>query len=184
MNKSANSQHKDLSAYTNLKIGVLSDTHSYVDPNIMQQLYACDAILHAGDIGSIKVIQQLEQISPTVISVRGNNDIECNWSKDEHNELENIPEIAKIKLPGGNITMVHGDKYFSVQVRHEKMRQDFANSKAIVYGHSHEMLCDKTEDPWMLNPGAAGKTRTKGGASCLIITASINTWQVETFRAE
>ena len=184
MKQSANIQYKDLSSNTNLKIGIVSDTHSYLDPKLIQHLNDCDTILHAGDIGSIRVIQQLKQISPNVISVRGNNDIESKWSSNEYADLDNIPEIAEIKLPGGHITMLHGDKYFSVSVRHEKMRQDFANSKAIVYGHSHIMVCDKTEDPWMLNPGAAGKTRTKGGASCLVITANKQTWDVSQFRVD
>jgi len=184
MEKSANTQYEDLSAQANLKIGVISDTHSYIDPAIIQQLDNCDAILHAGDIGSIDVIQQLKKVCPKVISVRGNNDIQSKWSSNEHNELEKIPELAEIKLPGGDITMVHGDQYFSVSVRHEKMREDFSSSKAIVYGHSHIMTFDKSENPWMLNPGAAGKTRTKGGASCLLIHADQQAWEVTQFRVE
>lgn len=182
MESSTNILHKDLSSLSSIKIGVLSDTHSFIDPNVLQHLNGCDAILHAGDIGNIDVIQQLKQVCPTVVSVRGNNDTASKWPVSEHNDLDTIPELAHIKLPGGNITLIHGDQYFSATVTHDKMRQDFASSKAVVYGHSHIMVSDKTEDPWMLNPGAAGRTRTKGGASCLIIAANQQEWNVSEYK--
>ncbi len=175
--------YKDFSKHSALLVGVLSDTHGYINEDVLKKLSKCNVILHAGDIGSIKVIQQLKKICQDVIPVRGNNDVENKWVVQEHAELNNILEIANVKLPGGEVVILHGDRYFSVANRHKKMRQHFPDAKAIVYGHSHELVCDYNDTPWVLNPGAAGKARTKGGASCLIVQTNKNQWKIDPFRA-
>lgn len=175
--------HQDFSKHSSLLVGVLSDTHGFINGEVQAQLSRCDVILHAGDIGSIQVIDQLKNISRNVIPVCGNNDVETKWATQEHAELNKILDIAEIKLPGGNVIVMHGDRYFSAKNRHEKMRQHYPNAKAIIYGHSHKLVRDIDEHPWILNPGAAGKTRTKGGASCLIMQTNETQWQVSEFRA-
>jgi hypothetical protein len=50
----------------------------------------------------------------------------------------------------------------------------------IVYGHTHKRITDQSAEPWVVNPGAAGNVRTKGGPSCLILHASENSWELET----
>lgn len=174
----------DFSNYDCLRVGVISDTHGYINEHIQNQLRHCEVILHAGDIGSINVINQLKDISQNVISVRGNNDVIEKWSTQEHAELKMINELAEIKLPGGNIALTHGDKFNPVASRHKQLRQHFPTAKAIVYGHSHELVCDQSDTPWVLNPGAAGKSRTKGGASCLLVFASKELWEVSEFRSD
>ena len=54
-------------------VGIISDTHSYIDPRAISLLQGVDHILHAGDIGSIDIIQELQNIAP-VTPVRGNVD--------------------------------------------------------------------------------------------------------------
>ena len=173
---------KDFSKFQSLKVGVVSDTHSYIDTAIHEQVSDCDVILHAGDIGCADVINQLKDISKHVISVRGNNDVPEKWPSEDHVELEDIHEIAEINLPGGSIVLLHGDKYNPVSTRHAEMRQHYPQAKAIIYGHSHKLVCDQSQLPWVLNPGASGKARTKGGASCLIIEISQQKWKISTFR--
>ncbi len=173
---------KDFSKHTSLSVGILSDTHGYINPYIERQLSNCEVILHAGDIGSIHVIRQLKQNCKNVISVRGNNDIPEKWAQDEHKALHQIPTVAEIKLPGGSIVLTHGDKFNPVAKRHDKMRTHFANASAIVYGHSHKLVCDQKHQPWVLNPGAAGKRITKGGASCLVMHTKKDHWQISEFR--
>ena len=56
------------------------------------------------------------------------------------------------------------------------------NARAIVYGHTHTMVVDDDAHPVVMNPGAAGETRTRGGSSCLVLTASESNWHVEKFR--
>ncbi|MDQ1363548.1 MAG: uncharacterized protein QG652_1409, partial [Pseudomonadota bacterium] len=66
---------------------------------------------------------------------------------------------------------------------HASLRHTHASARVIVYGHTHKILVDKDTTPWVINPGAAGQTRTRGGASCLILTASANReWEVEMLR--
>ena len=173
---------KDLSNHKSLNLGIVSDTHSYIDPEIHAHLVNCDVILHAGDIGNSKVIDQLRTISEHVIPVRGNNDVPEKWAAKDQAELTNIHEIAEINLPGGGIVLLHGDKYPMNATRHKKLREHFPHAKAIVYGHSHKLVCDQSHLPWVLNPGASGKTRTKGGASCLKIEINKDVWKVSTFR--
>lgn len=183
MKKQSQLMYRDLSRYKSLLVGILSDTHGYINENIHKRLSDCDVILHAGDIGSNQVINQLKIICKNVIPVIGNNDVKEKWNDEDHAELNKIIDIAEIKLPGGTIVIMHGDRYFSVANRHEKMRQHYPEAKAIIYGHSHKLVCDVEKNPWVLNPGAAGKTRTKGGASCLIMQANTMRWNISEFRA-
>ena len=61
-----------------IKIGILSDTHDLLRPEVIEVLQGCDTILHAGDISSQRILDQLEQIAPVKV-VRGNNDKE--WAE-------------------------------------------------------------------------------------------------------
>jgi len=53
-----------------------------------------------------------------------------------------------------------------------------------VYGHTHRKVIDDFRRPWVVNPGAAGATRTRGGASCLVLTASEALWKLDSYRFE
>jgi putative phosphoesterase len=185
MDKNKNKKYFNFAEHDHVKIGVLSDTHSYINPSILEHLSDCDIILHAGDIGSIEVIKQLHEISKDVVSVCGNNDNTQQWNIAEHEDLEYIPQIAEIELPGGKIAITHGDEYFSdLENWHESLRTNFPQAKAVVYGHSHRLVCDQNAAPWVLNPGPAGETRIqKYGVSCLLITANKEEWKVSEFRA-
>ncbi len=172
----------DFSHYAHLQVGVVSDTHGHIDAGVQDRLLGCELILHAGDIGSSRVLHQLQGICQHVIPVRGNNDITGKWLPQEHAELAAISETAKVQLPGGSIALTHGDAFNPPARRHKKLRQHFTDATAIVYGHSHELVCDQEETPWVLNPGAAGKARAKGGASCLLISTATHQWKVCKFR--
>ena len=184
MNKLSNIKHYDLSNTDKIKVGVLSDTHSYINPTILEHLSECDVILHAGDIGSISVIKQLRDLCKEVIPVCGNNDNLMQWSHNEHADLGNIPQIAKIHLPGGVIAITHGDEYYAdYEMWHAQLRKNFSGVKAIIYGHSHRLVCDQSQLPWVLNPGAAGETRIqKHGVSCLLMNLDNQNWCVEEYR--
>jgi predicted phosphodiesterase len=62
---------------------------------------------------------------------------------------------------------------------HDDLRACWSNTRIIVYGHTHKQVWDKETIPWIVNPGAAGETRTRGGASCAILTASKENWSIE-----
>ena len=56
-----------------VKIGIISDTHDLLRPEVVEALQGCECILHCGDISSQRILDQLEQIAPVKV-VRGNND--------------------------------------------------------------------------------------------------------------
>ena len=186
MDKSQNKKYFNYTEHDNVQIGVLSDTHSCINLSVLERLSDCDIILHAGDIGSIEVIKQLHEISEDVVSVCGNNDNTYQWDAWEHEDLEKIPQIAEIELPGGSIAITHGDEHYSeYETWHKKLRNNFPSAKAIIYGHSHRLVCDQTAEPWVLNPGPAGESRIQQhGVSCLLITANKEEWKVSEFRAQ
>ena len=173
----------DFSHCKRMRVGIISDTHGHIDLDILTHLAGCELILHAGDIGSSSVLHRLRAICNNVIPVRGNNDCAAKWSSQEHEELTGISKLAEIKLPGGNIVLTHGDTFDPPAQRHENLRRHFTSSTAIVYGHSHLLVCDQGQKPWVLNPGAAGKSRTNGGASCLLVSINDMQWSVSEFRA-
>ena len=65
-----------------MKIGVISDTHGYLDPRVESLFQGVDHILHAGDIGYASIILELEFIAP-VTAVNGNNDAELTFKETE-----------------------------------------------------------------------------------------------------
>ena len=86
-----------------------------------------------------------------------------------------------MSLPGGTLVVIHGHQT-PARGRHERLRRRFPHARALVYGHSHRLLLDQEALPWVLNPGAAGRTRTHGGPSCLVLTADADCWTIRTFR--
>jgi len=161
-----------------IRIGIISDTHGHLDPRIAALLVDCDIAVHAGDIMGQTVLEDMRPRSGRVVAVRGNNDTEQVWHRDEHAALGKIGEEASIDLPGGSLAVVHGHQYGGNHPQHDSMRERFPTARAIVYGHSHKMLCDLNISPWVINPGAAGRIRTRGCPSCLILEASQGEWQL------
>ncbi len=165
-----------------MRVALISDTHGVLDERIAELVCSCDAVVHAGDIGGSQVLQALKPRSNLILAIKGNNDVAAKWPGDETRLLSKLPDHAYLDLPGGRLTVVHGDRFNPVRRRHEKLRQAFSDSRAIVYGHSHRLTIDDTQIPWVLNPGAAGRSRTYGGPSCLVLTATVGNWRLETRR--
>jgi hypothetical protein len=131
------------------KIGILSDTHGYLDPKIFEYFKDVDEIWHAGDVGSIDVIEQLEKFKP-LKGVYGNiDDAKIRLILPEH--LCFMCEELKVL-----ITHIGGKPY--------KYRKDSIDEikkcqpDIFVCGHSHICLVqyDKNINTLWLNPGACG----------------------------
>jgi len=164
------------------RIGIISDTHGFLDPRVADVITGCDIAIHAGDIMGQHVLEQMQPRDGQVIAVRGNNDNEFIWDSEQHPSLATLDHVANIDLPGGSLVVVHGHMHGGNHPNHTVMRNQFPDARTIVYGHSHKMVCDTDESPWVINPGAAGETRTRGGPSCLILEASKNDWRIESIR--
>jgi uncharacterized protein len=166
-----------------LTIAIVSDTHGQLDGRIAALVRDCDYAVHAGDILGAGVLSAL-QPRRSILAVRGNNDVPHKWPRADAAILHDLPLEAELELPGGTLAVTHGDRQFEHRDRHGRLRAHFPTARVIVYGHSHFLTIDQSATPWVVNPGAAGRTRTHGGPSCLILTATRTAWHVEARRFE
>lgn len=165
-----------------VQVAIVSDTHGSVAPEILEVVAGCDLVVHAGDVGSAQVLQTLRTCVDEVLAVRGNNDIASKWPAGEVSVLSCLPQELRVALPGGDLVVVHGHDVGTGPQRHRHLRRRYPDARGIVYGHSHRLVFDCAENPWVLNPGAAGRTRTFGGPSCLILAAGKSVWKVKPVR--
>ncbi|MCK9717025.1 YfcE family phosphodiesterase [Pseudomonas syringae] len=128
-----------------MKVGVISDTHGLLRPEAIAALQGCAQIIHAGDIGSQDIIEQLTAIAPLHI-VRGNNDMDADWAKP-------IADHLRFDIDGWQVLLVH-DIADAPALLDDSV-------KLVVTGHSHKPLIDWRGDTLYLNPGSAGRRRFK-----------------------
>jgi len=142
-----------------LQIGILSDTHGYIHPDIVSLFSQSDIVIHAGDIIDEKTLSLLTP-KQGIVAVQGNND----------GHLVQLKTTESIKLPGGTLVVNHGHTYGRKQPSHNLLREAHPNVKMIVYGHTHKQLIEQDTIPWIVNPGAGGGTRNHGSSKCLMLT--------------
>ena len=162
------------------RIALVSDTHGHLDPRIVKAVERCRLAVHAGDIGSGAVLDTLAQSDRRVTVVRGNNDIASKWDPSEHRRLEKLPWEAALSLPGGKLAVVHGHQIASVERRHGWLRERYPDARVVVYGHTHRRCIDRRARPWIVNPGAAGRNRTFGGPSLVVMDVTDSRWRLRT----
>lgn len=162
----------------NITVGILSDSHGYLDEGIKEAVNQCDYIVHAGDIFNAYIIEQL-QPKKKLVAVAGNNDYPEAWDAEEVEVVSALPDSSTLELPGGLLIVEHGHRLGN-SPDHDQLRWDHAEARLIVYGHTHRRVIDQKAEPWVVNPGASGKVRTHGGPSCLILRASETEWTMET----
>jgi uncharacterized protein len=164
-----------------LRVAILSDTHGVLDPRILDVIAGCDLALHGGDIGGAAVLDAISPLVTRLLAVTGNNDLPGKWPRDEGARLQALPREVQVPLPGGLLAMIHCHQT-PAKGRHERLRRRFPQARVVVYGHSHRLIVDQRQAPWVLNPGAAGRSRTHGGPSCLVLAARQLDWTIETYR--
>lgn len=132
-----------------MKIGLISDTHGYIDDNILNHFKGCDEIWHAGDIGDEKVIEQLQSISK-VRAVYGNI--------DDQKARISWPEEEIIRIGNTTIFMVHIGAYPPKYPKTLRQRLEQVNPDIFICGHSHilKVMKDNKHNLLYINPGAAG----------------------------
>lgn len=157
------------------RIALLSDSHGIVQEGVLEAIRDADLIVHAGDVGSSMVLDELAKTAPVVV-VAGNNDKRSKWVLSEHARLEELAEIQEVGLPGGLLAVIHGHQWPKLATRHAKAPQKFPYARCVVYGHSHRLVIDRDEGPWVVNPDACGFSRTYGGATWLGLTVSPERW--------
>jgi len=124
-------------------LGVISDTHGLLRPEVLQVFTGVNLILHAGDIGSSEVLDGLRTLAP-VVAVRGNNDRDS-WAKQ-------IPEVEVVQAGDITIYMLHNEKDLNFNPPPEKVH-------VVISGHSHRPHIEQRGGILFLNPGSAGPRR-------------------------
>lgn len=128
-----------------MKVGIISDTHGLLRPEAIAVLQGCELIIHAGDIGSVEILDQLAAIAPLKV-VRGNNDLNLPWA-------QGIADHLHFDLDGWAVLLVH-DIADVPALLDDRV-------KLVVTGHSHKPLIEWRGERLYLNPGSAGRRRFK-----------------------
>jgi putative phosphoesterase len=126
-----------------MKIGVVSDTHGLLRPEVAPALAGVERILHLGDVGKASVLKALEEIAP-VTAVRGNVDRDGACGK--------LPETEVLLVEGRYIYMLHDLKTLHLDPAAGK----FA---AVLSGHTHVPNFYKKKGVLYFNPGSCGPRR-------------------------
>jgi putative phosphoesterase len=132
-----------------VRLGVISDTHGMLRPEVFEVFRDVDHILHGGDIGDWDLIVELQALAP-VTAVYGN--------ADSFDIRSRVPQVAEVELDGFPIIVTHGDQLGSPTPA--KLHDAFPAAEIIIFGHSHRPLLelvDKTVT--IMNPGGAGAPR-------------------------
>ena len=82
----------------NVTVGIVSDTHGFLDPRIASIVMQCDIAVHLGDIGAQEVIDELKPKYGLVFAVVGNNDVPYKWTAADSESLKAIPAKCVIRL--------------------------------------------------------------------------------------
>jgi putative phosphoesterase len=131
------------------RIGLLSDTHGYMDDAILNHLSECDEIWHAGDIGNLEVVDKLAAIKP-LRAVYGNI--------DGHQIRQEYPLHQRFMCEGVDVWMTHIGGYPGRYERYVTPEIYHHPPKLFISGHSH--ILKVVNDPRLgllhINPGAAG----------------------------
>lgn len=167
----------DLSDVDSVRCVLVSDTHGKLDQRIIPAIEGADLAVHAGDIGSLEVLELLRRAKHAV-AVAGNNDVKAQW------DVPNLPAECRLRLPGGTLVVEHGHRRNPAKTRFAKLRQRHPEARAVVFGHSHLLGIDDSERPTIANPGASGFVRTHGGASFIHLHASVDGWSFEMQKLE
>ena len=162
-------------------IALIADTHGPVHNDLKESLLQHECIVHAGDIGGLK---NLGSATLPLYAVQGNNDTASKWPEDEAADLASLPEILSLALNGGCLAVIHGHQYPALKTRHNKLRCQFPEAKAILYGHSHRPIIDQSSEPWVLNPGAAGRVRAYDSAGFISLKIYKRGWRLERITRE
>jgi putative phosphoesterase len=140
-------------------VGVLSDTHGILRPQVLERLAGCELLLHAGDVGVAEgeapILTRLARLAP-VLAVRGNTD---------GGELAAaLPAVQSGELAGVAYRMTHRREDVHPNWLHE--------ARLIVFGHSHRPELEWRGDRLLLNPGSCGARRFQLPLTVAVVTVT------------
>lgn len=132
-----------------MRIGVISDTHGLLRPEVLDVFSGVDLIIHAGDIGPVDLLEDLRAIAP-VRAVWGNT--------DGFDIRRAVPEVVEEEIEGLSFVVVHGHQLGSPTP--ENLSARWHEALVIIYGHTHRPLLTQVDGVvTVMNPGGAGARR-------------------------
>ena len=131
-------------------VGVLSDTHGHLYPEVLEALRGVDHIIHAGDVGAPEVLNTLRTVG-SVTAVRGNCDLGA-WA-------EALPERVELTIGGARIVVSHLAPRISARGDATGGTRINRDIDVVVFGHSHRASIDERARVLYVNPGSAGPRR-------------------------
>ena len=139
-----------------MKIGVISDTHGWLDPRVEKLFAGVEHILHAGDIGNPVIELELKFIAPVTV-VQGNVDVGLPF------KLTETVMLAEKKFLVHHITNPWAlSETLEPQIRQQK-------PDAVIFGHTHKPFAQMVDGVFFLNPGYAGKPKFGAERSVAIL---------------
>ena len=125
------------------RIGLVSDTHGLLRPEVLLFLAGSEHIVHAGDVGDPAILEALAAIAP-VTAIRGNVDTDA-WAK-------RLPETTRVTIGGVAIYVLHDLGTLAIEPKAHGIR-------VVIYGHSHTPSVTERDGVVYVNPGSAGPRR-------------------------
>jgi uncharacterized protein len=130
------------------RIGLISDTHGLLRPEVHTVFAGVEHIVHGGDVGDPDILLELETIAP----------VTAVWGNVDGMELRaRLPERARVTIAGVRIGVIHGQ-----QIRTPGWKvaaREFDEVDVVVVGHSHQGVVERVEGVLVVNPGSAGPAR-------------------------
>lgn len=142
------------------KLGIISDTHGLLRPEVMEVLKTCDCILHGGDINKPEILDELRPLA-SIYAVRGNNDRE--WA-------EGLAKTLRFTIEGVEFFMTHNKK---------DVAWDLGSAQVVVFGHTHKYFEQMIDGRLWLNPGSCGRRRFGQEPTMAVMTVDKGSWKVE-----
>ncbi len=144
-------------------LGLISDTHGLLRPEALRALAGSDLIIHAGDVGDPRILDELRKLAP-VVAVRGNIDIGT-WSAD-------LPETAVAQAGSALIYVLH-------DIHTLDLKPEAAGMAMVVSGHSHKPSQQERGGVLYVNPGSAGPRRFKLPVTLARVDVTRKPWRID-----
>lgn len=148
-----------------VKIGIISDTHGLMRPQVLEILKTCDYILHGGDINKEEILDMIRPLA-SIYVVRGNNDKE--WA-------EGLSKSLRFRIEGVEFLMVHNKK---------DVDWELGNAQVVIFGHTHKYFEKIIDGRLWLNPGSCGRRRFDQEITMAVMTVENGSYQVKKIQIE
>ena len=146
-----------------MRVGIISDTHGLLRPEVERALEGADTIVHAGDVGRLEVLDGLKRIAP-VFAVRGNVD-RGGWAQE-------LPFTAVVGLDGATFYVLH-------DLQELDLKPQAAGIDFVISGHTHRPKESEKDGVRYVNPGSAGPKRFHLPVTVATLDLGKKPWKVQ-----